>query len=104
MTTAASQPVVTMERPPKIVIIVLNWNGLADTCECLNSLKRVTYPNHEIVVIDNGSSGDDAQRLRERFADSAGIIANPKNLGFAGGCNIGIRKALASGAEFVLLL
>ncbi|MEE8384843.1 MAG: glycosyltransferase family 2 protein [Dehalococcoidia bacterium] len=104
LTPAPEQPLIDMDLPPRIVIIVLNWNGFADTCECLNSLKRVTYPNHEIVVIDNGSSGDDARRLREMFGPYAKIIANPENLGFAGGCNPGIRRALDGGAEFVLLL
>jgi len=93
-----------MKPLPKTAIIVLNWNGLADTCECLNSLRTITYPNRDIIVVDNGSSGDDAQVLQERFSDFIGMIVSPENLGFAGGCNLGIRQALALGADYVLLL
>ena len=44
---------------PKVSVIVLNWNGVDDTIECLESLKRMTYNNYEVIVIDNGSEGDD---------------------------------------------
>jgi GT2 family glycosyltransferase len=40
---------------PKVSIIILNWNGLEDTIECLESLKKITYPNHNVIVMDNGS-------------------------------------------------
>ncbi len=93
-----------MKPSPRVAVIILNWNGLADTCQCLESLRAVTYPNYDIVVIDNGSSGDDARVLQEKFPDSIRLIASPHNLGFAGGCNLGIRQALAAGADYVLLL
>ena len=89
---------------PKVTIVVLNWNGLTDTCECLESVRVITYPNYQTVIIDNGSSGDDVQILQERFGDSTHLIANERNLGFAGGCNIGIRCALGRGANYILLL
>src|SRR3972149_7743958 len=74
-----------MRTPPKVTLVVLNWNGLADTSECLDCLGAVTYPNYQTIVVDNGSSGDDAKALQERFGDSARVIARPENLGFAGG-------------------
>ena len=89
---------------PYVAIVILNWNGLADTSECLDSLRALTYPNYETIVVDNGSSGDDARLLRERFGDQIRIIASPENLGFAGGANLAIREALADGADYVLLL
>ena len=64
---------------PKVSIIILNWNGLQDTIECLESLKKVTYPNCEITVVDNGSKGDDVKILRERYGNNVHIIANEKN-------------------------
>ena len=55
------------EHSSKVSIIILNWNGLEDTVECLESLKKITYPNYEVIVVDNGSEGNDAQVLKERY-------------------------------------
>lgn len=90
---------------PKVCIVILNWNGLEDTVECLESLKRITYPNYEIILVDNGSEGNDVEVLRERFGDHIHIIENDKNYGFAEGCNIGMRYALeTSTTDYILLL
>jgi hypothetical protein len=50
---------------PKVVSVVLNWNGWLDTIECLESLLRSDYPNHQIVVCDNGSQDHSIERLTE---------------------------------------
>ena len=42
--------------PPIVAIIILNWNGLRDTLECLESLAMITYPNYELIVVDNSST------------------------------------------------
>ncbi|MCG2809681.1 MAG: glycosyltransferase, partial [Candidatus Portnoybacteria bacterium] len=41
--------------PPKVFIIIVNWNNWADTEECLKSLENNDYPNCDVVVVDNGS-------------------------------------------------
>ncbi len=89
---------------PKVTLVIINWNGLDDTTECLESVRGITYPNYETIVVDNGSSGDDVRLLRERFGDSIRLIAGPENLGFAGGANLAIREAMEDGADYVLLL
>lgn len=90
---------------PKVAIIILNWNGLEDTIECLESLKKITYPNYEVIVVDNGSEGDDVKILRGRFGDYVHVIENDRNYGFAEGNNIGIRYTLANfNPDYVLLL
>src|SRR4030042_2187559 len=90
---------------PKVSIIILNWNGLEDTIECLNSLKKITYPNYKVILVDNGSKGNDARVLREKFGDYIHLIENDRNYGYAKGVNIGIRYALANSAsEYILLL
>lgn len=89
---------------PNVSIIVLNWNGLEDTIECLESLQKVTYPNYEVIVIDNGSQGNDAQVLREGFSDYIHLIQNDKNYGYTGGNNIGIRYALSNSSPDYLLI
>ncbi len=89
---------------PNVAIVILNWNGLQDTLECLESVKKITYPNYTVVVIDNGSKGNDAEVIEEKFGDFVYLIKEERNLGFAGGCNVGIRRALHSGAKYILLL
>ncbi|MCL6100217.1 MAG: glycosyltransferase family 2 protein [Bacteroidetes bacterium] len=90
---------------PKVSIIILNWNGLADTIECLESLSKIDYPNYDVIVVDNNSYNDDAKIIHERFGNFIKqIITNKRNLGFSGGNNVGIQYALQNGATFILLL
>ena len=90
---------------PTVSIIILNWNGLEDTIECLESLRNIAYPSYNVVVVDNGSEGDDVRILREKFGDFIHVIENDKNYGFAEGANIGMRYALANLCpDFFLLL
>ena len=90
---------------PKVSILTLNWNGLEDTIECLESLKKITYPNCEVIVVDNGSEGNDAQVLEERFGDYIHLIKNDKNYGITGGYNIAMRYVLNnSSSDYLLLL
>lgn len=90
---------------PKVSIIILNWNGWQDTVDCLNSLKNVSYPNYEIIVVDNASSGKDIQLLKNQFGNSIRIIVNEKNIGFAKGNNIGIKQVLEEKeSKYILLL
>ena len=50
---------------PRVSIIILNWNGWRDTIECLESLYRITYPNYDVIVVDNGSRDDSVQKIKE---------------------------------------
>lgn len=88
---------------PKISIIILNWNGLNDTIECLSSVMKLDYPNFEVVVVDNGSTDNSVEVIKKRFSEVT-LIATGKNLGFAEGNNVGIRYAINNTAEFILLL
>jgi hypothetical protein len=84
-------------------IVVLNWNGCADTVACLESLARADLDGATVVLVDNGSRDGSVATVRARFPDVR-VIALPENRGFAGGCNVGIRAALDAGAGAVLLL
>jgi GT2 family glycosyltransferase len=88
---------------PKVAVIVLNWNGREDTLRCLESLQAVEYPNWEVLVVDNGSEDGSLDAIRERHPEAM-VIEAGRNLGFAGGNNLGIEAALRRGAEFVLVL
>lgn len=53
------------QNPPKVSIILLNWNGWRDTIECLESLYQITYPNYDVIVVDNGSEDDSIEKIKE---------------------------------------
>lgn len=89
--------------PPKISIIILNWNGKNDTLECLNSLRSLRYTNFETIIVDNGSSDDSVSEIKKTYPEVI-ILEQKENLGFAGGCNVGIKYALAHQAEGLCLL
>lgn len=88
---------------PLVFIIVLSWNGKEDTLECLSSLHKLDYPNFETVVVDNGSSDGSDEAVQVLFP-SVRLIQTGKNLGYAGGNNVGIRFAMSRGADYVWLL
>lgn len=92
-----------MRPKPRVFIIILNWNGWRDTIECMESLKKLDYPNYEIVIVDNGSTDESPQILPQKFPKIK-LIETGKNLGFAGGNNVGIKYALEQGANYVMLL
>lgn len=50
---------------PKVSIIILNWNGWKDTIECLESLYQITYPNYDVIVVDNGSEDQSIEKVKE---------------------------------------
>ena len=88
--------------PPLVAIVVLNWNGLADTLRCIESLTLQTYGNFHIFVVDNGSIDDSVERLRA-LGDRITLIESTKNLGYTGGNNLGMERALAEGPEYLWL-
>ena len=93
-----------MANAPSVTVVVLNWNGLADTRECLLSLQAARYPAMRVIVVDNGSKGDEATTLEREFSAFIELLRLPENRGFAAGANAGIRRALEAGSDFVLLL
>jgi GT2 family glycosyltransferase len=93
----------TRSKAPSVACILLNWNGWQDTVACLAALAKVTYGNFSTVVVDNGSRNDSVIRIREACPGIA-LLETGKNLGFAGGNNVGIRHALDQGAEYIWLL
>ncbi|MFZ0925937.1 MAG: glycosyltransferase family 2 protein [Halobacteriota archaeon] len=92
-----------MNTRPRVVIVILNWNGKEDTAKCLDSLTAITYPNYTILVVDNGSTDGSVEFLSERYSHIQ-IARNNSNIGFGAGNNIGIELALSMGADYVLLL
>ena len=79
---------------PKVVSIVLNWNGGRDTAECLRSLARLEGVDHEPLVVDNGSTDGSVELLRREFPNVR-IVETGANLGFAGGEEVSHLEATA---------
>jgi GT2 family glycosyltransferase len=88
---------------PRVSIIVVTLNDYEVSRECLLSLAALKYRNYEVVLVDNGSCDDSARRLALDFPEVR-LLRSDTNLGFAGGNNLGMRDALARGADYLLLL
>jgi GT2 family glycosyltransferase len=88
---------------PLVWIILVNWNGRDDTLACLASLRKITFRNYNIILVDNASTDGSVNDIRHDFPEVE-IIENSKNRRFAAANNQGIERALAAGADLVLLL
>jgi GT2 family glycosyltransferase len=84
--------------------VTVNWNLKEDTLACIQSLLDSGALAKQVIVVDNGSTDGSVEALRERFKAGVRIIQNPRNLGYARASNIGIRRALEEGAEWILLI
>lgn len=92
-----------MNSPPKVSIIIVNFNGLADTIECLESVVKINYPNFNVCVVDNGSKLDELSMILSRFP-SVRSIQNESNLGYAGAINVAIKEILTIGSDYIIVL
>jgi len=92
----------TPDAVARIAAVVLNWNGRTDTLACLASLQAQTART-TIYLVDNGSIDDSVDAVRANFPDVT-ILENGANFGYAGGNNVGIRRALDDGADVVVIL
>ncbi len=86
-----------------IYIIIVTWNARKFIRECLASLSNQNTDDYGIIVVDNKSSDDTCQIVKEEFPEAI-LIRNDNNDGFAAGNNIGIDQALKLGARYVALL
>ncbi len=91
-----------MRSKTETAVILVNYNGLKDTIECIESLMNSTTPL-QIIVVDNASTNDESLTISENYPFVKTIRTN-KNLGFAGGNNIGIQWALDNNFKYIALL
>jgi GT2 family glycosyltransferase len=87
----------------RVDVVVLNWNGWQDTLACLASLARLDYPDFRLLVVDNGSTDGSVGKISEAMP-WVELLQTGANLGFGGGCNAGMRRALAGDAAYVWLV
>jgi GT2 family glycosyltransferase len=87
-----------------VLIVVLNWNGAEDTVQSVRSLQAQSFKDMQILIIDNGSKLNDHEKLLPLEAEAnVTVLRNEKNLGFAGGVNLGIKHAIKNNFEYVAL-
>lgn len=84
-------------------IIILNYKRHLLTLKCIQSLKTQTYTDSEILLVDNASQDGSAEALRALHPELQ-LLESPLNRGYAGGNNLGIRKFLGEGKEFIWIL
>lgn len=89
--------------PPKVGVILVNWNGGEFTIPCVESLLNSTYTNFQIVVVDDGSTDGSPDRIAQRFP-RVELLRQPKNSGVSKARNRGIRHALQLGCEYALMM
>ena len=61
---------------PTVAIITLNWNGWADTVECLESVYQINYPNYHVVVVDNHSSDNSVRKIKDYASGNLEVKSN----------------------------
>lgn len=94
----------------KTLVVILNYNGADETVECLAALKKQTYRDFELYLVENSNRDKDDQikilqnALRRLKLPVAKFDIQPKNTGFAGGVNLGIKYALENDFDQVALL
>jgi GT2 family glycosyltransferase len=84
-------------------IVVLNWHGRADTLELLDSLAAADLLDTTVLVVDNGSF-DGTLEVVQRRHPTAHCLQTGRNLGYAGGNNVGIRHAMRHGADVIAVM
>ncbi len=99
-----SAPTLPFAKPvPRVVVLILNWNGWANTIECVESVRASHYDNFHVVVIDNHSDDDSVARIRAA-CPRVDVLETGANLGYAGGNNVGFEYAATLDADYVVVL
>jgi GT2 family glycosyltransferase len=85
---------------PLVSIITINYNQSEVTLDLLRTLREITYPNIEVIVVDNASPNDNPDKIKTLYPE-INLIKSEQNLGFAGGNNLGVR--VAKGEYFLFI-
>ncbi|MBI5092263.1 MAG: glycosyltransferase family 2 protein [Candidatus Hydrogenedentes bacterium] len=95
-----------MKNLPLVHVLVINWNGLKHLRECFDSLAACTYSNAKFILLDNASEDESAAFVRDTYRNDprVEILVLPRNLGWSGGNNAGLSRALEYNADYVFLL
>lgn len=92
-----------MSRKPSVGVVIVNWNGLEHLKLSLQSMANQHYSLLTVYIVDNGSTDGSIDYIKKEFPDMV-LLETNKNLGFAGGNNVGMERALADGHEYLVLI
>lgn len=92
------------DRTARTGVVLVNHDSAEDTVGCIASLEASYDLDMDVVVVDNSDSPDSLAALQDLVGDRAEVLSSGGNLGYAGGSNVGIRRCLERGSEFVWLL
>ena len=92
-----------MKDSPLVYIVILNYNNTQLTLDCLSSLHGLSYSNYRVIVVDDRSEGDSIEGIVNYFPKVT-LIRNRENINYCKSFNVGVRAALAKGAEYVFLV
>lgn len=85
---------------PLVSIITINYNESGVTLELLESIRNLSYPSYEVIVVDNASPNDNPDVIKEKYPEVI-LIKSDENLGFAGGNNLGVKQAQGNYLLFI---
>lgn len=95
------------KKSPSVAIILVNWKTPSDTIECIDSLINLNYSGFKVFVVDNGSNDGSDTKIQKHINSislDCELIKSNENLGFSGGNNIAIKKAIEEGFQWFWLL
>ena len=84
-------------------VILINWNSFECTRDCIESLRAMSYPDYDIILVDNNSQDGSGEELSRAYPEVI-YLSLPENRGFTGGNNAGIRYSLNHNYKYSLLL
>ena len=90
----------------KVGIVILNYNTYDDTKKCIESIKSMTETEYTIYLVDNASKEECRKKLSEKYKDDDNVkmLFSDHNLGYSGGNNIGVQRAIVEDAEYILIV
>jgi len=86
-----------------LYLVILAWNQLTETLQCLESIQSLNHPPEHILLVDNGSTDETVSTVLQGYPGVT-IIRSEENLGVSGGYNLGMDYALKQGADYVLIM
>lgn len=85
-------------------VVLVNYRGIADCCHCVESIRKSTYTNVNIYIVNNDTAEESRKELNERLGEFATIINAGRNDGFGAANNIGFDAAIADGCTYLMAL